>query len=382
MQKIGAVIVCAGKGERTGLSYNKILYPVGQKTLLDLTLEKFAASAVTHAVIVAAKNDADEIKRIASDFCGLSCTVTTGGDTRTQSVRNGLDCLYGSFGDGCGFDCIVVHDGARPFVTPDLIDRCVASAKRYGSGIAAVRAIDTIRRGTAEASTVMPRAELYNIQTPQAFDADALIAAYKATNGDYTDDAQIFELNGGKIHLVEGNYDNIKVTTAADLFKLPSSQRIGTGYDVHRLVAERPFILGGITIPSDKGLLGHSDADVLIHAVMDALLSAAGLPDIGVLFPDTDDRYLGISSTTLLKDVSERVAAYGYSINNISAVVIAQKPKLAPHIPAMRASLAALLGIDISQINISATTTEGLGIVGSGDAIAVNAACILTERTE
>ena len=293
-------------------------------------------------------------------------------------ARNGLNRLHAEFGDD--FSVMLVHDGARPFVSPALIDRCIESAERYGSGIAAVKCVDPERRGALDDSVALPRNELYNVQTPQAFEAKALAKAYENTVGEYTDDAQIFELNGGKIRLVEGSYDNIKVTTAADLFKLPAEQRIGIGYDVHRLVDGRPLVLGGVAVPYEKGLLGHSEADVLIHAIMDALLSAAGLPDIGVLFPDTDDRYLGISSVSLLNDVKGRVAANGFTVVDISAVIIAQKPKLAPHIENIRKNLALLLDVDASRINISATTTEGLGVVGNGDAIAVNAACILTEK--
>lgn len=376
-EKIGAVIVCAGKGERTGLDYNKILYPIGHKTLLDMTLEKFAASRVTHVVIVAAERDVQAVARIANGY-DFFCAITVGGETRTQSVRNGLNRLHAEFGDD--FSVLLVHDGARPFVSPALIDRCIESAERYGSGIAAVKCVDTVRREALDDSVALPRNELYNVQTPQAFKAKALAEAYENAVGEYTDDAQIFELNGGKIRLVDGSYDNIKVTTAADLLKLPAEQRIGIGYDVHRLIYGRPLVLGGVAVPYEKGLLGHSDADVLIHAIMDALLSAAGLPDIGVLFPDTDDRYLGISSVSLLNDVKERVATNGFAVVDISAVIIAQKPKLAPHIENIRKNLAQLLNINASRINISATTTEGLGVVGNGDAIAVNAACILTEK--
>ena len=197
-----------------------------------------------------------------------------------------------------------------------------------------------------------------------------------------TDDAEAYERAGYSPRLVDGSYDNIKITTATDLLRLSQNNKIGVGYDVHRLVEGRPLILGGVRIEHEKGLLGHSDADVLTHAVMDALLSAAGLPDIGVLFPDTDDRFDGISSLKLLKEVLNKLRERELEIVNVSAVAIAQKPKLSPVIKDIRASLAAALETDNARVNVSATTTEGLGIVGNGDAIAATASCILSERTE
>ncbi len=369
---VGAVIVCAGKGERMGLAYNKILHRIGRKTVLEAVLDTFSSPFIDKTVVVSSARDRSAIEEIAALYKNV--TVCEGGSTRAQSVGNGL-CALGM----C--DIAVIHDGARPFVTQDIIKESIDSAVKYGSGIAAVPATDTIKRvggdGTAHS---LPRAELYNIQTPQAFVYSQIKHAYDCLpdNAAVTDDSEVLELAGFAPRLVRGSYDNIKITTAADLFGLPKKLRIGVGFDVHRLVPQRALVLGGVKIEYDRGLLGHSDADVLVHAIMDALLSAAGLPDIGVLFPDTDDRYLGISSMSLLTEVVSKVTD-NYGIQSVSAVVTAQQPKLSPHIPLIRKSLSDALGIEIDKVNVSATTTEKLGIIGSGDAIAADASCILTE---
>lgn len=369
---VGAVIVCAGKGERTGLPYNKVLHQLGQKTVLETTLDVFSdIREIAHITVVTSELDRERIEEIASNYPDTS--VTIGGDTRAQSVYNGLKAYP------C--DIAIIHDGARPFVTKEIIIRSIESAIEYGSGIAAVRSVDTVKRVGADGKVQsLPRAELYNMQTPQTFRYAEIAGAYARGADECTDDAEVYAAAGYTPHLIEGDYDNIKITVASDLYRaLPRSCRVGAGFDVHRLVPNRPLILGGVKIEYMRGLDGHSDADVLTHAIMDALLSAAGLPDIGVLFPDTDDKYLGASSIALLKDVIARIRDVGLTVGNISATVAAQRPKLAPVIPEIRKSLANTMDIDITQINVSATTTEELGIIGSGDAMSANAACILTE---
>ncbi len=369
---VAAVIVCAGKGERTGLAYNKILYHIGRKTVIETVLDSFKKSVVGRIVLVVAQNDRDEISELVQDYPDVS--ICTGGATRTESVRNGLNAV-----GHC--DIVVIHDGARPFVKPETIDASVASAIEYGSGIATVPAVDTIRQIADDgASHTLPRDTLFNVQTPQTFRYAQIKGAYDGVDGVFTDDAEIYERAGFVPRMVDGAYDNVKITTAQDLVKrLPDGMRIGIGFDVHRLTEGRPLILGGVNIPYERGLLGHSDADVLTHAIMDALLSAAGLPDIGVLFPDDAPELEGISSLILLDRVALRVAQSGKTIVDISAVVMAQKPKLAAHIEDIRATLAARLGIETGAVNVSATTTEMLGIIGKGDAIAASAACLLTE---
>lgn len=375
---IAAVIVCAGKGERSGLAYNKILHLIGRKTVLEKSLDTFLLTRVKHITVVTSESDIAAVRDITSAYDDIS--VVLGGDTRAKSVYAGLKAYP------C--DIVLIHDGARPYVTPDIIERAIDSAIEHGSGIAAVQSVDTIKRVQGGKACSLPRAELYNAQTPQAFRYGEIFGAYSRADGVFTDDAEVYENAGYTPRLVDGSYDNVKLTTPADFTAPAKSSRIGIGFDLHRLVEGRKLILGGVTLDYHLGLLGHSDADVLTHAIMDALLSAADLPDIGVLFPDTDDKYLGISSITLLKQVLDEVTRKGYIIGNISAVVIAQQPKLAPVIPDIRRSLADALDIDIKQINVSATTTEKLGLIGEGNAIAANASCILnasctiTENTD
>lgn len=370
---VGAVIVCAGKSERSGLAYNKVLYRIGCKTALETVLDVFARTPVSKTAVVSSAADEDNIRDLVSPYRNV--TVVTGGSTRAESVLNGLKA--------CPCDIVVIHDGARPFVSPEILINSIISAEKYGSGIAAVKSIDTPKRVNRNGvMTAIPRDGLYNAQTPQTFRYSEIMSAYSSVDyGACTDDAEVYELGGFTPRLVEGAYDNTKITTAADLIKaVPRSCRIGVGFDVHRLVPGRKLVLGGIEIPFEKGLLGHSDADVLVHAIMDALLSAASLPDIGVLFPDTDERYLDVRSTELLKNVLGRITEK-WQIDSVSAVVCAERPKLAHVIPKMRDNLAEIMNVARDRINISATTTEKLGIIGSGDGIASDAVCLLSEKS-
>lgn len=367
---VGGVILCAGRGERAGLGYNKVLHFIGQKTAVELCLDAFAAAGVKELTLVCSPADIAAVTELSAPYGAKVCL---GGATRGESVLAGLRATP------C--DTVLIHDGARPFVSPALITKCIASARTHGSGIAAVRSVDTVKRVTDGKVLSLPREQLWNTQTPQAFAYAAILAAYESVQGAYTDDAEVYSLAGHTPVLVEGEYSNVKLTNAADMFRAaPVGAKMGVGFDVHRLVDGRPLVLGGVTIPYVKGLDGHSDADVLIHAIMDALLSAADLPDIGVLFPDTDDRYLGISSEKLLDEVGKRVTAT-HTIGSVSAVIIAQAPKLAGFIPKIRENLAARLGLRLPLLNVSATTTEHLGIVGRGEAIAASAACLLSERS-
>ena len=368
---IAAVIVCAGKGIRSGLPYNKVLHQIGRKTVLEMSLDAFFSTRVSHITVVTSADDLSAVTDITAAYNGVS--VVIGGDTRFNSVYAGLKAYP------C--DIVLIHDGARPYVTTEVIERTIDSAVKYGSGIATVPTVDTVKYVKDGVAAGLPRDKLLNAQTPQAFRYAEIMDAYDRAQGTFTDDAEVYESAGYSPMPVEGAYDNIKLTTPVD-FVTAGKSRIGVGCDLHRLVKDRKLILGGVEIDYSLGLLGHSDADVLTHAIMDALLSAANLPDIGVLFPDTDDKYLGISSITLLKQVLSKVHDSGYGIGNISAVIIAQQPKLAPVISDIRSSLAAALGIDVKQINVSATTTEGLGIIGEGNAIAATASCILTEKPD
>ena len=231
------------------------------------------------------------------------------------------------------------------------------------------------------------RSTLYAVQTPQCFDRAAYLAALdeldEASARLVTDDCSLFELTGRPVELVQGDYANIKITTREDLPRTENGgkkMRIGHGYDVHRLVEGRKLIMGGVTIPYEKGLLGHSDADVLLHAVSDALLGAAALGDIGKHFPDTDPRYEGADSLMLLREVGRLLDETGYTVGNIDATVLCQAPKLAPHIPAMRQNIANALGLALDDVSVKATTEEHLGFTGEGLGIAAHAVALIEKK--
>lgn len=367
---ISALVLCAGQGARTGLNYNKMLHYVGSKTILEMTIERVQASLVKTVMLVISPQDEPAIKEIVKQYKNIS--VCYGGNTRTESVKKGLNEL--------GYcDIVVIHDGARPYINAEIINASIDSAIDYGSGIVAVPTVDTIKEiRNNDVIRTLSRAGLYNIQTPQTFRYEDICAAYNACAGIFTDDSEVYERAGFTPKIVIGDYKNIKVTTMEDLYRPVSVRsKIGVGFDVHPLVSGRPLILGGVRVPYGKGLSGHSDADVLTHAIMDALLSAAGLPDIGVLFPDKDPKYKNASSIGLLSAVNNNIILRGFRVNNVSAVIMAQKPRLAETIPEMRACLAATLKINIEQINVSATTTEHLGIIGNEKGIAASATCLL-----
>ncbi len=286
---------------------------------------------------------------------------------------------------------IVIHDAARPLVTDAVIRRTVDAAFETGAAIAALRASDTVKRAGADGrvAQTIPRDEIYLAQTPQAFRVDVLRDALMIA-GDATDEAALAERAGHPVQLVEGDPRNIKITTPDDLAAAervlgvrgaPPAIRIGNGYDLHRLVDGRPLILGGVTIPFEKGLLGHSDADVICHAVTDAILGAAGAGDIGRHFPDDDAAWKDAVSIDLLRRAAAIVTAAGFAVINVDVVVIAQRPKLAPHVDAIRTQVAAALGCDPSQISVKGKTNEGVDSIGAGESIAAHAVALIARSS-
>ena len=299
-----------------------------------------------------------------------------GGATRQATVRNALAHLP----DGVRF--VAVHDAARPLVSHALLDRLIATATQYGTAIPALPVQDTLKRaddGRTVQATV-PREGLYRVQTPQVFRADWLINAHRraAEEGfeQATDDAQLLERAGYPVYLAEGDPRNLKLTTPDDLhlLRLYAGEgvltRTGIGYDIHQLTEGRTLMLGGVAIEYPYGLQGHSDADVVLHAICDALLGAAALGDIGQHFPNTDPRWKDASSLTLLQQVRTLLAQHGWQPLNIDAMALAEAPKLAPYIPEMRQRIAHTLGILPEQVSIKATTNEGMDAVGARRAIA------------
>ena len=312
-----------------------------------------------------------------------------GGPRRQDSVVNALGRVSPDA------DLILIHDAARPFVSSDLVERVARLAYEHGAAIAALPVTDTVKQSYGEGpdarviQETLPRQRIFLAQTPQAFRRDLLTTAIEAAAGEaVTDEAMMLERAGHRVHLVEGEPQNIKVTTPADLDLVrdvianersnrAGGARIGTGYDLHRLVADRPLILAGVRIPFERGLIGHSDADIVCHAVTDAVLGAAGLGDIGRLFPDTAAQWKDADSITLLKGALEIVHANGYRVENVDVTVIAEKPKLLPHLDVMRSNLALALALDIAAVSIKGKTNEGVGAVGRGEAMACHAVALL-----
>ena len=290
---------------------------------------------------------------------------------------------------------MAVHDAARPFVSASVITAALEAAARCGAAAPAVPVKDTIKAAArGDGKTVPPdcavhatpdRSTLYAVQTPQCFDRAAYLAALDELDAEkarlVTDDCSLFELTGRPVQLTQGDYANLKITTREDLPRAEQKEgndmRIGHGYDVHRLVEDRKLILGGVEVPFEKGLLGHSDADVLAHAVMDAVLGAAALGDIGKHFPDTDPAYAGADSLQLAQHVARIMREKGWKIVNIDSTLLCQKPKLAPYIPAMRENLAAAFGMPVDAVSVKATTEEHLGFTGEGLGIAAHAVALI-----
>ena len=385
-----AVIVAAGRGARMGMERNKVLYPICGEPVIVRTARAFTESGLFDGgvVIVASPCDMEDMRAMLTRGGVPVRAIVEGGHDRQESVRRGIVAC------DPGADIIAIHDGARPLVTREVIAATIDSARRYGSGVAAVPLKDTVKRVDESGLVVeTPQRDLLRaVQTPQTFDA-ALIRAAHARYADSdvraTDDAMLIEWTGHAVHLTPGDPENIKLTTPEDMLlagqvilrregrKEAPAMRIGHGYDVHRLVEGRKLILCGVEVPYERGLLGHSDADVALHALMDALLGAAALGDIGRHFPDTDPAYAGADSGRLLDHVVALLHVKGYAVANADVTIICQRPKLKDYIEQMRENVAAHLKVDPDCVNVKATTTEKLGFVGEGLGISSHAvACI------
>ena len=389
MKELLTVIVpAAGEGTRMGLGKNKAFITILDIPLLVLCMKMLAETGMVRRVIVVTRaweiQETEMLLREYQSRCfpDIDWQVAAGGKERQDSVANGLAQITDTEG------YVAVHDGARPFAGTEVFARTFAKAKEFGAAIAAVPLKNTVKvtdnRGIVVSTP--DRSSLCAVQTPQIFEVNVLRRGYdflKEHPFAVTDDASLVEASGHPVAVAEGSYENIKVTTPEDLLlaeKILEKQgdfmmqfRVGTGFDVHALVENRPLILAGVQIPYSKGLLGHSDADVALHALMDALLGAAGKGDIGKHFPDTDSKYEGADSRRLLRNVVEMLQEDKWKVNNVDITIIAQKPKLAPHIATMRTLVAQDLGIMEDAVNIKATTTEKLGFTGRGEGIAAEA---------
>lgn len=374
--KVSAIILASGKGERAGFCKNKLLVPLCGAPALWHTLEKFNIPEIDEVVVTSSPCDKEKIDSLCKPF---GYKVVTGGSTRTESVKNALCAVTG--------DIVLIHDGARPFVKKELIINCIESVKKFGSGVCAVKVTDTLAR--AELGMICDRPDrdgMYRLQTPQGFFTDDIREAYSLSKGKtFTDDSAVYCEYIGQCRIIDGDESNIKLTYREDFENdMPklghiTGVKVGFGVDTHAFGEGSEVTLGGIKIPCDKGLVAHSDGDVIIHALMDALLSAAGLKDIGHYFPDTDEKYRGADSAKLLEKVVELVYDRGYALNNASITVQAEKPRLSPHIDKIIKNLAEILKTDENNIAVSAGTNEKLGYIGQGLGITVYCAVLLKD---
>lgn len=364
--KISLILTCAGKGTRAGFGKNKILQPVSGTPCFLSALNTFIASGkIDEYVVTANPDDFDLIRSLCPQFV----KIVTGGNTRSESVKNALDAVTG--------DIVLIHDGARPFVTEKMISDCIDTTLSFGSAIPCLPSINTIVNSEGDnIKEYLGKENICYVQTPQGFISEDIKLAYSlAGNLSENDDGGIYlrYIKNPRIYL--GDPKNVKLTFKDDFDK--KEVRFGTGFDCHKLIEGRKLVLGGIEIAHEKGLLGHSDADVLTHAVMDAILSGAGLHDIGYYFPDTDQKYKDADSINLLREVLALIGKEGFTVKSISAVIMAEKPKLLKHIPTIKENLADVLGISVGKIGVSATTLEGLGFVGREEGICVHANAVL-----
>lgn len=364
--KTTVIIPSAGSGTRMKTTKNKLFLTLSDgKSILSHTIEKFLThSAVDEIVIPCKDEDRKDIQAILSEFTtNKQVLLVEGGGTRTQSVLNALNVTQS--------DIVLIHDGARPFVTHEVIDRVIEGVIRHEAVIPVISPQDTVKEIKDDAiKSTLSRDTLALVQTPQGFITEKLKYAYSIISSDeiYTDDSSVYE-KIGTVFVVKGDKNNIKITTPEDK---PKEIHAGVGFDAHRFEEGRALILGGINVPHSKGLLGHSDADVVLHALMDALLSSTHLRDIGFHFPCTPE-FKDISSVELLKRVLKMLEEKQAEIINASIVIVAEKPKLSPYIDVISKNIAFLLGIPENNVSLTATTTEKLGFTGREEGIAVEA---------
>ncbi len=378
---VSAIIAAAGRGTRFGSGAPKQLLALAGRPVLQRSVDAFVRCDLVSSLVVALPVElASDPPRYLRD-AAKPILVVAGGERRQDSVARAFAAAQDRA------DIVAIHDAARPLVTDAVIRRTIEAAATHGAAVAAIRARDTVKRSDANGGIVetLRRDEIYLAQTPQAFRLAVLRDAL-ALADDVTDEASLAERAGHHVRLVDGDPWNLKITTPQDFEMaerlvagrpLSTALRIGNGYDLHRLVAGRPLVLGGTRIPFEKGLQGHSDADAVCHAVTDAVLGAAGAGDIGRHFPDTDDAWKDANSLELLRRAYDHVRADGYALVNVDVVVIAQQAKVAPHADSMRRNLASALSCDMSQVSVKGKTNEGVDSMGAGESIAVHAVALL-----
>jgi 2-C-methyl-D-erythritol 4-phosphate cytidylyltransferase / 2-C-methyl-D-erythritol 2,4-cyclodiphosphate synthase len=376
---VAAILAAGGLGTRIGGDVPKQFRDLGDgSSMVDWSLRVLMECDLIDEIVVALPPG--PLVDVARVGAAKPVRAVAGGERRQDSVSNALAQVSDAA------DLIVIHDAARPFASVQLFESTIRAAHEHGAAIAAVPVIDTVKQiapGT-EGKVIratLPRETIYLAQTPQAFRREVLTRAMEASPDIVaTDEAMLVERAGLPVHIVEGDAQNIKVTTPVDLGRVQArvaTTRVGTGYDLHRLVAGRPLTLAGVHIPFERGLAGHSDADIVCHAVTDAVLGAAAAGDIGRLFPDTDAAWKNAHSLKLLGRAMEVVRGAGYTVANVDVTVITERPKLLPYLEAMRANLASALGIDPTAVSIKGKTNEQVGEIGRGEAMACHAVALL-----
>jgi len=364
-----AIVVAAGQGLRAGQPLPKQFASWRGKPVLRHSVEALLASGIA-PVIVVIPQGADDVASHA--LLGLDdVTLVIGGATRQASVRNGLEALA-----ELGPEQVLIHDAARPILPPVVIERVRSALTDHAGAIPVLPVVDSLAHAEGDLmGSPAPREDLRRVQTPQAFRFASILAAHRAWAGDLSagDDAQVAQAYGLTVALVDGDEALHKLTVAADFHAEAPLVRIGSGYDVHRLADGEELWLCGVRVPHDQGLAGHSDADVAVHALVDAMLGALGDGDIGQHFPPSDAQWRGASSDRFLAHAANLMAQAGYRLGNADVTIICEAPKIGPHRDAMRERLAAILGVDKSLVSVKATTTEKLGFTGRGEGIAAQA---------
>lgn len=375
--RVAAVIVAGGRGYRAGGNVPKQYREIAGEPVIRPALAAFVRHPQIDAVQpVIHPDDADAFRTAAAGLDELLPPVA-GGATRQASVRAGLEALRAATPD-----LVLIHDAARPFLSGELITRAIAAAKQHGAAVPAVAITDTIKKVDAQdmVSETLDRARLRTVQTPQAFAYDLIVAfhdrAAAAGRDDFTDDAALAEWAGHRVNVFAGEATNVKLTTnddfeRAEVLRMAAlgDVRTGNGFDVHAFCAGDHVMLGGVRIPHARGVTGHSDADVALHALVDAILGALADGDIGVHFPPSDPQWRGASSDRFLAFACERVRARSGMIAHLDVTIVCESPRVGPHRDAMRARIASIAGIPIARVAVKATTSEKMGFTGRGEGL-------------
>lgn len=387
--RTSAIILAGGVGSRMDSDKHKQFIKIFDKTILERTVSAFEKSGKINEIVVVVRED--ELEAATSLAAEISASkpisFAVGGACRAESAKNG----FSACSDDCDF--VAIHDAARCLITPEMIDKVVEKAHNFGAATAVCGISDTVKSvdENGKITATISRDGIFRAQTPQVFAKDIYTKALNNCRdlSIITDDNMLVEAIGENIYTVDLGQDNVKITTREDLTLAKSiltergegkmgGFRIGHGYDVHRLTEGRKLIIGGVDIPHEKGLLGHSDADVLVHAIMDSLLGAAALGDIGRHFPDTDEEYRGASSIHLLTKVAQMIRKSGFTVINIDATLVLQRPKVGPYIPKMVSNIAFALGIPEDAVNVKATTEEKLGFTGREEGACAHSVAMLS----